>query len=201
MNIFSELNGKDLPKDFNWLNEPGQWNFNNGILEITAPANTDFFNDPEGNISNSAPYFYTYAEGDFELTTQIDIKMEQMFDAAAVLILSDSDNWAKFAYENWINEPSVVSVVTRKYSDDCPSLRIGTISPFLRVLRSGDCFGLHYSPDGINWTIIRFFHLDVPKRIKVGITAQSPMGNSCRAGFRLFDLKQTKIQTAKFVSQ
>lgn len=201
MNLFSDLDGKKLPQGFNWLNEPEKWSFTNSVLEIVSPEKTDFFNDAEGpNSSASAPYLYTYVEGDFELTTRIDMNMTRMFDAAALLILSDMNHWAKFAYENWLNEPSIISVVTRTYSDDCPSLRIGTASPYLRVLRSGNCFGFHYSPDGATWTIIRFFHMEVPERIKVGISVQSPIGISCQAGFSFFDLKQEKIQTAKFVS-
>ncbi len=200
MNLFTGSSGRSLKNHLQWLNEPVEWRFNNGI-EIIAPPKTDFFNDPEGpSFVGTAPYLYAHVDGDFEMTARININMTQTFDAGCLMVMADSKNWAKLGYENWLNEPSIVSVVTRTVSDDCPSLRIGVVQPYLKILRSGNCFGFHYSLDEKNWTIIRFFSMDLPQKIKAGIVAQCPIGTGCKVRFELLDLITKKIPSAKFVS-
>ena len=201
MDLFQNIEGKDITYNLSWLNEPSEWSFSNKGLEINAPALSDFFNDAEGpSITNSAPYLYAKVKGDFDLTTKIDIKMLGMFDSGCLLVMSDLDNWAKLCYENWLNEPSIVSVVTRKTSDDCPSLRIGETKPYLKILRSGNCFGFHYSLNYVDWTLIRYFSMDVPEELKVGVVAQSPIGNGCKVGFEFLKIDIKTIKSAKFVS-
>lgn len=125
--------------------------------------------------------------------------MLHMFDSGCLMIMSDPVNWAKLCYEYWINEPSIVSVVTRSVSDDCPSLRIGNVKPYLKALRCGSCFSFHYSLDGATWTLIRYFHMDVPEEIKVGVIAQSPTGNGCSMCFEFLELDLRKLKSAKYV--
>lgn len=200
MNLFENIEQKNLPHNLNWLNEPVEWSFNSNGLEVTAPASSDFFNDADGtNYTNSAPYLFTKVTGDFDLTTRIDVKMLEMFDSGCLMLMLDLNNWAKLCYENWLNEPSIVSVVTRETSDDCPSLRIGHTKPYLKILRSGNCFGFHYSLNNIDWTLIRYFSMDVPKEIKVGVVAQSPTGKGCKVGFEFLKIEIKNIESAKFV--
>ena len=200
MNLFQNIEKKNITENLRWLNEPNEWGFSKSRLEINAPASADFFNDAEGpSITNSAPYLYTMVKGDFDLTTRIDIKMVEMFDSGCLMVMSDLNNWAKLCYENWLREPSIVSVVTRTMSDDCPSLRIGIIKPYLKILRSGNCFGFFYSINSIDWTLIRFFSLEVPKEIKVGVVAQCPTGKGCKVGFEFLNIEIKEIKSAKFV--
>lgn len=200
MNLFKGIEEKALTQNLNWLNQPSGWNINSKGLEIEAPGATEFFNDPENcKLNSSAPYLYTYVKGDFALTTRIDINMLAMFDAGCLMVMSDLNNWAKFCYENWLTGPSVVSVVTREMSDDCPAVKVGVQKPYLKILRSGNCFGFHYSLDGVAWNIIRFFSMDIPEEIKVGVVAQSPIGNGCIVNFEFLELELRKIESAKFV--
>lgn len=106
-------------------------------------------------------------------------------------------NKCKLCYDNWLFEPSIVSVVNNIYSDDCPSLRIGKVKPYLRAMRSGNCFGFHYSLDGKEWTIIRYFHMELPEEIKVGVVSQCPIGESCTIKYEFLNLENTKIASAK----
>lgn len=201
MDLFKGMNGRRAPENLLWLNEPGEWSFTDNGLAINAPALSDYFNDAESSsISNSAPYLYTYIKGDFEVTTRVDIKMREMFDSGCLMIMSDLNNWAKFCYENWLNEPSIVSVVTRNMSDDCPSLRIGETKPYLKILRSGNCFGFHYSLNSKDWTLIRYFSMNVPEEIKVGVVAQSPTGNGCKVVFEFLNVDFKNIMSAKYVA-
>jgi uncharacterized protein len=200
MDLFQAIEEKNITDNLSWINEPSEWSFSDKGLEINAPALANFFNDAEGpNITNSAPYLYTKVKGDFDLTTRIDTKMLGMFDSGCLMVMSDLNNWAKLCYENWLNEPAIVSVVTRTMSDDCPSLRIGEAKPYLKILRSGNCFGFHYSLDNANWTLIRYFSMDIPEELKVGVVAQSPMGNGCKVGFEFLKIDIKDIKSAKFV--
>lgn len=199
MNLFAGVTGKNINQNFEWSNEPADWCFTDKGLEVFAPPSSDYFIDEEGPSTRlSAPFLYTQVTGDFSLTTRVEVDMRSMFDSGCIMIMSDLDNWAKLCYENWINEPSIVSVVTKVFSDDCPSLRIGNVKPYFRVLRSGNCFGFHYSIDGEKWTVIRYFNMNIPKEIKVGVVAQSPVGNGCPVIFEFLDLKQETIKSAKF---
>lgn len=198
MNLFRGIEGRTLANGLYWLNEPEDWRFGPEGLKVNAPPSTNFFNDPESaGISVSAPFLYAEVQGDFDLTTRVDIRMLKWFDAGCLLVMADSANWAKLCYENWKTGPSIVSVVTRTVSDDCPSHVIGQAKPYLRILRSGKCFGFYYSLDGTAWTQIRYFSMDAPGKIKAGILAQAPIGVSCRVSFEFLRLEAKPIKSAK----
>lgn len=195
MNLFIEKQ-----TDFTWINEPDVWTLEDGKLKVQAPANSDFFIDEEGPIvRDSAPYFYINVKGDFALTTRVNVDMNFTYDSACLMIMGDDRTWAKICYENWLDEPAIVSVVTKKTSDDCPSYKIGNVIPYLKVLRSDNNFGFHYSLDGKSWTIIRYFNLEVGEEIKVGVAAQCPVGKGCDIEFEFFEFEQVKIESAKKV--
>ena len=200
MNLFDGLQGKGLPEYLHWINEPEQWSFGAQGLEVTAPASADYFNDPESEQKTaSAPFLYTTAQGDFDLTARVGVEMKSIFDSACIMVWVDGDNWAKLCYEYWSSTPCIVSVVTKTKSDDCPSLRIGAAKPYLKMLRSGNCFGFFYSLDAVDWTLIRYFHLDAPPEVKVGVVAQCPAGEWCPVVFEELRLEQREIRTAKRV--
>ncbi len=202
MNLFKDVEGKALPEQLRWFNEPVQWAFRGGELFVQAEPSTNLFNDPDkSSRENTAHYLYTTANGDFSFTARVEVDMLSMFDAACLLVKVDEDRWAKLCYENWLNEPSIVSVVTRQLSDDCPSLRIGRVKPYLRILRSGDCFGFFFSLDAQDWTVIRYFTMDVPREVKVGVVAQSPVGTGCPVHVEFFEFELKEIKTAKYVEK
>jgi regulation of enolase protein 1 (concanavalin A-like superfamily) len=146
MNLFKNIIGRNIEQKFSWINEPLNWIFKDNRLIIQAQASSDFFIDEEGpSFRHSAPFLYTYAKSDFELTTKVDVDMRYNYDSGCIMIMLDMKNWAKLCYEYWLNEPSIVSVVTKTISDDCLSLKIGKVKPYLKVLRSGNCFGFHQS--------------------------------------------------------
>lgn len=198
MNLIENFKGTELPEQLAWINEASGWTVENNQLVLQAPPQSDFFIDEEGpSVKTSAPYLYTLVKGDFAFTTRVEVDMNAMFDSACIMIMSDLEHWAKLCYENWINEPSIVSVVTNPVSDDCPSLRIGRVKPYLRVLRSGNCFGFHYSLNGTDWTVIRYFNMKLQEEIKVGVAAHSPVGEGSTSRFEFLNLENRRITSAK----
>lgn len=115
------------------------------------------------------------------------------------MVMADQENWAKLCFELVNQVPTLVSVVTRNLSDNCISELIGKGKPYLRILRSGNCFGFHYSLDAITWTLVRFFSLDAPTTVKAGVVGQCPTGNGTKVRFERFDVDMTKIKSAKII--
>lgn len=189
MNIFENNNGRRLNYPLVWMNEPAQWEFNNGVLSVEAPKASDFFIDPEGNgIRDSAPFFHCVVKGDFMITTRVDVNMKFTYDSACLMIMADDSHWAKLCYENWMDEPSIVSVVTKSYSDDCASYKVGKCKPFLRMIRKNSGVKFYYSLDGEEWVIIRYFNLQA-QEVKLGVVAQCPTGEGCNIKFEALELR------------
>ncbi|WP_274652167.1 DUF1349 domain-containing protein [Paenibacillus humicola] len=189
MNLFEQSKqGRQLPPNFHWINESEEWGFDEtGKLTITAPPLADFFRDPKGDsVRSSAPYVYTVLKGDFTVWTRAEAEMVENFDSACIMVMAGEDNWAKLCFEFPNRIPTMVSVVTKGTSDDCNSERVNEKRPYLRATRFGDCFAFFYSLDGAWWNLVRYFRLEAPAEIRVGLVAQSPAGNGCKTGFEGF---------------
>lgn len=190
MNLFEGCFEKALSSDLKWINEPQEWGFQDGRLVIEAPAGGDFFLDPGGSApKNSAPFLYTNVSGDFRLTTQVSVDMKEQYDSGCLMIMAKEDYWAKVCFEFFEEEPSILSVVTRGTSDDCVSAPTGVSVPYLSIARAGNSFAFHYSKDGQRWKLVRYFGLDCPRDIQIGIVAQSPIGQGCQVIFESLELQ------------
>ena len=198
MNLFDKSAERQLNSELSWINEPASREFISETLHIDVPESSDFFQDPAGlNVRSSAPFLYCETEGDFSLTTRVDVDMFDAYDSGCIMIMIDEQNWAKLCFE-LVNEiPTIVSVVTKGISDDCVSEKLGRNKPYLRVLRSGNCFGFHYSLDAISWTLVRFFGMDAPPKIRIGVVGQCPVGKGTKVRFSGFDLEVQRISDAR----
>lgn len=198
MNLFESNTIGNEEFKFSWLNEPDNWEIKNCGLRVFAPPSSDYFIDEEGpSVRDSAPFYYVKAKGDFRMTTRVTVDMNFTYDSACLMIMDNPENWAKLCYENWQDIPAIVSVVTQGMSDDCPSYEIGRVSPYLRVVRSGNCFGFHYSLDGEQWRIIRYFNMKMSDSIRVGVASQCPIGEGCKIDFEFLELELGKVVSAK----
>ena len=199
MNLFAESNATNLDRRLAWINEPQAWRFDDGTLHIDVPQSADFFEDPAGvNVRSSAPFLYCAADGDFSLTARVDVDMVGAYDSACVMVMADDKHWAKLCFELVNQVPTIVSVVTLAVSDNCISEKIGRAKPYLKILRSGNCVGFHYSLDAIEWTLVRFFRFEAQK-VKVGVVGQCPVGTGTTVRFASFDFEMKKIRSAKVV--
>ena len=184
INLFDGLQGKKLPQGFSWLNEPAEWTFTERGLVVQAEPQTDYFIDPAGTgVKDDGHFLYTLQDGDFTMSTRVQVNMVDDYDAAVMMIMVDDTHWAKLCYEYTYKRPMIVSVVTSDVSDDCNSLAVPETGIYLRVTRFDNCFALHYSHDAKWWEMVRYFRLDSPGPVKVGVVAQSPTGNGCTVAF------------------
>ena len=143
----------------------------------------------------SAPFYYDLINFDFIASVKIEPEFRSTYDAGAILIFDNEDQWIKVAFElTDLGYPSVVTVVTDNSSDDCNGEQIKEKAIWLRVLRKNKYWSIHYSLNGKTWKMIRYFELNLNKKIKVGVISQSPTGNGCKVIFKDFTIKHNIYQ-------
>lgn len=178
--------------EFKWLNKSTIIKEGKRI-EIFAPKESDFFcnNGAVGDegitpesLSN-APFYYTEVTGDFIMRVKVSHDFKDMYDSSSIMIMQDMTHWAKACFElTDFNTHAVVSVVTKDQSDDANGCNIDGNSVWLQVCRVGQSFAFHYSIDGDNYYMMRFFNLPAEKTLKVGLLAQAPTGSG---GIRIYE--------------
>jgi regulation of enolase protein 1 (concanavalin A-like superfamily) len=185
MNLFNNCVGKRLNPSLQWMNEPVEWEFSEqNSLMITAPPRADFFHNPTlGSRKSSAPFLYTTTNTNFIITTRVSVDIRDRNDSGCLMVMADENNWAKLCYEDFRGRPSIISVVTKDISDDSIGDYVGNTNPYLRVSRYENCIAFHYSLDGNEWALVRYFGLNNIPSLKVGVVAQSPVGDGCVVQF------------------
>ena len=187
---------------FQWLNESTIVKTDDKI-EIYAPGKTDFFcgstdECEEGILPESlcnAPYYYTEVEGDFVLKVKVSHDFKYVYDSASVMVMKNLTCWAKCCYElTDFGTHAAVSVVTKGDSDDANGCNLEGNSTWLQVCRVDNNFAFHYSLDGENFYMMRYFHLPVESVIKVGLLAQAPTGDG---GIRTYEHLSIEKKTVK----
>lgn len=130
-------------------------------FKIDAGGKTDYFIDKlSGYDMHNAPFYYNDVEGDFIIQAKITPGFKETYDAGGILVLDDDSHWIKAAYElTDLGHPSLVTVVTNGVSDDCNGEKAEADKVFIRVLRKGDYWAVHYSIDGLDWEMVRYFSL------------------------------------------
>ena len=187
---------------FQWLNE-GKLIKREGRIEIYAPARTDFFCGNEDGCEEgilpetlcNAPYYYTEIEGDFVLRVKVSHEFRDTYDSASVMVMKDLKCWAKACFElTDFGTHAAVSVVTKGDSDDANGCNLEGNSAWLQVCRVGNNFAFHYSTDGENYYMMRYFHLPAEPVVKAGLLAQAPTGNG---GLRIYEDLTIENRTVK----
>lgn len=184
--------------EWKWLNE-SQIIGKGDEAVIYAPAQTDWFNNPipkeDGTLEKpvcNAPFFYIDVEGDFVFSAKVRPNHRYVYDACAIMCIEDENIWMKLAYEKSdFGTKAAVCVATNQVSDDANGCNIEQEEMWLKVCRVGNIFSALYSLDGANYNMVRLFTLPAKQSIKVGLEAQSPVGEG---GMRFFsDIRLEKI--------
>jgi regulation of enolase protein 1 (concanavalin A-like superfamily) len=195
MDLFAGCDGKVLSDRLAWLHEPESWRFTEGALHVTPAAETDFFRPHEWPARDNAALLYTRVSGDFTAVTFAEAELHAFGDAAALTIRSSDNLWAKICIERSpIGDVSVVSVVTRDWSDDSNGELLDHPSCRIRITRQGAKIGMHYSTTGKNWRFVRAVSLPLPEEVMVGIHAQAPFHGGCSAVFRSFTIENHAVK-------
>lgn len=168
--------------------ENGRVTIDGGVLTLSSNENRDWFFHPANEfrkqevISASADIH----EKVFSITARVAVDFNSAYDAGAIFIEVDEDNWAKLAFEySAEKKPTIVSVVTRTTSDDSDGPTHFADSVWLRVYCDSETVAYHFSEDGRYWRFLRWFAIpNLAKRpIKAGFGVQAPTGSGCTARF------------------
>jgi regulation of enolase protein 1 (concanavalin A-like superfamily) len=95
-------------------------------------------------------------------------------------------------------ETKIVSVVTRRWSDDADHVVLAEPGAWLRITRKGAVLALHWSEDGRLWRFVRVFPLELPDEVAVGALAQAPRAPGGSVLFQ--SLASTTVTVADFRS-
>lgn len=189
--------------DFQWLNQ-SEIRKDGNRIEIMATPLSDFFCN-SGSVSeegitpeslSNAPFYYTEVEGDFVLQVKVSHAFKDIYDSASVMVMVDMQNWAKACFEKTdFGTHAAVSVVTKRgESDDANGCNLEGNTAWLKVCRVNHTFSFHYSTDGKQFYMMRFFSLPVDQKVKVGLLAQAPTGNG---GVRVYEDLVLENKTVK----
>jgi len=185
-----------LPAGLGWVNEPAEWSYGGGRLEIAAPGKTDWFVSPtDGAVAEAAPMLLFQAAREFRLTARVATAMEGKWDAGALMVFADKENWGKLAFERSAYlEPTIVSVVTRGVSDDCNAQVVEPGGAWLRIGTVGQGIGFYHSADGERWKLVRVFSLGGRQDLRIGFEAQSPVGDGSVATFEGIEYRAEDVR-------
>lgn len=175
---------KGIPYAIEVINSPVSYSINETDVLITSAAKTNLFNSPGGAAPlQNAPMLLFEPAGNFTLKAKVSGNLAAVYDVAALVVYKDKNTWAKLCYENSVDKiPTVVSVVTRRFSDDCNSVSTGGHA-HLAVVKKGNEFSFFYSADGDKWKMVRNFHLDTGDKVKLGFASHGSRGNGFTADF------------------
>lgn len=192
--------------EFKWLNESEVIKTEQKI-EIKALPKSDYFCDHSTRKESTelpqsltnAPFYYTEITGDFVMKVKVSLDFVDIYDASAIMVMQDLTHWGKACFEfTDFDTHAVVSVVTNGQSDDANGCNIEEDSVWLQLCRVDDSFAFHYSIDGENFYMMRFFTFPVEETVKVGLVAQSPKGEG---GLRTFENLTIEKKTVKNIRE
>ena len=195
-NMLALISDGDLA-DFRWLNEPSDYKLANGELIITAKKGSDYFINPEDMVvSSSAPFLYKELADDFVATVSVSPDLSSMWNAAGLFLMIDENHWIKFVFENSdATGPSIVSVTTRGISDDANGVRLGEKSTiWLKIIRKENNYTMHWSADGKNYKMARLSAMPTTGKVKIGMEAQSPVGEQAIHKFHHFSIEPKTVK-------
>ena len=173
-----------VPFPLEWLRPPAEWHAEPARLVVSAPAQTDWFIDPIGTrpVRTAPALAGVPPKGDFTWEADVVLDGGAMFDAAGLFVYDDDDHWAKLAVEVTAAGPTIVSVVTDTFSDDCNSTVLAQSSARLRLARVGEAIAFHASEGGGRWELVRVFRW--PRTApRIGVVCQAPTGAGCTGIF------------------
>ncbi|HEX7028172.1 MAG TPA: DUF1349 domain-containing protein [Gammaproteobacteria bacterium] len=151
------------------------------IVTLKSDAKKDFFNDPDGKLTNSsAPVLLAKVDNTkpFTLTAKVSPEFKETYDAGALYIFHTEKLWQKFAFErDERGATRIVSVRTIETSDDNNHQTLEGDSVYLKISSDTRTVGFYFSEDKITWNLARLYKNSYPDTLWVGVSSQSPLGD------------------------
>ena len=112
---------KAIPYPYTLLENPKEFKvLSDNAIVMTAGKETDLHNPANGSyFRHNAPKFLFTPDANFVFSARVKPSFENQYDGGAILLYSDSENWAKVLLQYIDNKPILgISVVKDKITDD-----------------------------------------------------------------------------------
>lgn len=184
-----------IPNPLTWQNPPVDWKLEDGKLSITAGKQTDWFVSPiDGQRRENSSRLLFQPADDFVLSAKVTLPFDAQWDAGVLVLYANDNQWAKLCFEKSAEgQPTIVSVVTRTYSDDNNHYPIHGNSVYLKIAKAGQVILFYASEDGKKWTGVRTFTFGPDVKVRTGFSSQSPTGAGSTAVFEDIHYAAKKI--------
>jgi uncharacterized protein len=169
-----------------------------GKMTIRSDAKKDYFNDPDGKLSNAnAPVLLTKVDNTkpFTLTARVTPVFKAMYDAGVLYVFAADKHWQKFCFErDERGRTRVVSVRTIETSDDNNHDILTSEAVYFKLTSDTKTLGMYYSTDNTTWNLARLYKNDFPPEVWLGLSAQSPTGDGTTVTFENCSLTESTIK-------
>jgi uncharacterized protein len=168
-----------------WLNEPGQWSEQAGVLAVTADASTDFWRiTGYGYIRDNGHLYGEQIGGDFDLSMRVRGFYAAQYDQAGAMVRVDERRWLKTGIEFFDGRPRFSTVITFEHSSwavaDLPG---GANDVGLLVTRRGDAVEVRYRLDGGELELAALVYLTPGEQVLAGAMCAAPEGRGFQVTF------------------
>jgi len=177
-----------------WMNKPDKWKQKGDDIKVTVPEETDFWRGTlHGFTKDDAPFYWMFADNDFETRLTIKGKFKYLYDQAGLMLRIDAENWVKLGICHYRDQLYVSCCFTRGKSDwSTHRLPITKIDKFhVWAKRKGEVIDCYYSLDNENWIHIRQGYFSDKPRIRVGMMCAAPESAGFKVTFSDFMIKNT----------
>ncbi len=177
-----------------WFNEPPQWDVQGDILHFRTEPHTDFWRKTHyGFTRDNGHFYYELVKGDFDVEVKVSGEYTDLYDQAGVMIRIDEQNWLKTGIEYVNGVQHISAVFTREFSDwSVTPLPENPSMIWLRLTRRAEAVEVHYSLNGVDYTLLRMGYLLPEETAGVGLMAASPEGAGFPVTFDGFKVTQTE---------
>lgn len=177
--------------NWQWLNEPSQWDAKPDGLRLRTDAHVDFWRETLiGEVRDSAHFYFTEVTGDFTIALRLAGNYQEQYDQAGIVVRRDAENYLKCGVEfikgMWEGRYpyrgdarliySALTTNGRSEWSTLPQLPTEPDAVWLRIERESDAFFVSHSVDGEDFTVMKLFSIPNAETIAVGPYAGSPEG-------------------------
>jgi hypothetical protein len=174
-----------------WLNEPGHWSHDDGVLTVTADGGTDFWRTTGyGFIRDSGHLYGDEISGDFDLTLRVRGGYATQFDQAGAMLRADERHWVKTGIEFVDGRPRFSTVITAEHSNwSLADLPVPAAELTLALTRRGDAVEIRYGAGDAEPALAAVVYLPPDRPLLAGAMCAAPEGQGFEVSFR--DLRLT----------
>jgi regulation of enolase protein 1 (concanavalin A-like superfamily) len=175
-----------------WYNEPPYWKADGSTITIKTGDKTDFWRKThDGGIRDTGHFYFSAVTGDFVAEVKFSADYHTLYDQAGLMVRLDDSNWLKCGIEFYEDMQHVSAVVTRDFSDwSVLPLPEPPAALWLRIVRKGYSFDVHYSLDGSHYIMVRQAYLTHAPTVDVGVMCCSPIGGGLTVVLENFAVHQ-----------